>query len=73
LHDAITAEKAGIPAAAVMTEAFVDTADALARACGMPGYPFAVIGHPIAPDGDETLRRKAAEALRQCQELLIRR
>ena len=56
-----------------MTDAFVDTADALARACGMPGYPFAVIGHPIAPDDDGALRRKAAEALRQCQELLIRR
>ena len=73
MHDAITAEKAGIPAAAVMTDAFVDTAHALARACGMPGYPFAVISHPIAPDGDEALRRKAAEALHQCQELLIQR
>lgn len=37
------------------------------------GYPFAVIGHPIAPDSDEALRRKAAEALHQCQELLLRR
>jgi hypothetical protein len=55
-----------------MTDAFVATADALARACGMPGYPFAVIGHPIAPDGDEALRQKAAEALHQCQELLLR-
>jgi len=56
-----------------MTDAFVDTAHALARACGMPGYPFAVIAHPIAPDGDEALRRKAAEALQQCQEILLRR
>ena len=57
----------------MITEAFVDTAKALAEACGMPGYPFAVIAHPIAPDGDEALRRKAAEALHQCQELLLRR
>ncbi len=56
-----------------MTDAFVDTAHALAQACGMPGYPFAVISHPIAPDGDEALRHKAAEALRQSQELLTRR
>ena len=56
-----------------MTDAFVGTADALARACGMPGYSFAVIPHPIAPDGDEALRQKAAEALQQCQELLLRR
>ena len=73
MHDAITAEKAGVPAAAVMTDAFVATADALAQACGMPGYRFAVIPHPIAPDGDEALRQKAAEALHQCQELLLRR
>lgn len=73
MHDAITAEKAGIPAAAVMTDAFVATADALARACGMPGYPFAVIAHPIAPDGDEALRDKARAAVRRCVELLTQR
>jgi len=73
LHDAITAEKAGIPAAAVMTDAFVGTADALARACGLPGYPFAVIPHPIAPDGHEALRRKAAAAVTRCVELLTSR
>ena len=73
MHDAITAEKAGIPAAAIMTDAFVGTAGALAAACGMPGYRFAVIPHPIAPDEDTALRHKAAEAVRQCQELLVRR
>ncbi len=56
-----------------MTDAFVDTADALARACGMPGYPFAVIRHPIAGDDDEALRRKATEAVRHCVELLTGR
>ena len=73
MHDAITAEKAGIPAAAVMTDTFVDTAHALAQACGMPGYPFAVISHPIAPDGDDALRRKAAAAVSRCVELLTSR
>ena len=56
-----------------MTDAFVATADALAEACGLPGYPFAVIPHPIAPDGDEALRRKAASAVTRCVELLTRR
>jgi hypothetical protein len=56
-----------------MTDAFTATADALAKACGMSGYRFAVIGHPIAPDDDEALRRKAAEAVRQCQEILLQR
>ena len=53
-----------------MTDAFVATADALARACGMPGYPYAVIAHPIAPDDDAALRRKAAAAARDCTRLL---
>jgi hypothetical protein len=56
-----------------MTDTFTATADALAHACGMPGYRYAVIAHPIAPDGDEALRLKAADAVRQCQEILLRR
>jgi len=56
-----------------MTDTFVETAHALAQACGMPGYPFAVIPHPIAPDDDTALRQKAVEAVRQCQELLLDR
>lgn len=56
-----------------MTDAFVATADALARACGLADYPYAVIPHPIAPDDDETLRRKAAVAVERCVELLTKR
>lgn len=45
--DAIAFEKRGIPAAAVITEPFVPTAEAMARLAGMAGYPVAVIPHPI--------------------------
>jgi hypothetical protein len=45
--DAITFEKRGIPAAVVITEPFVPTADAMARLAGMPGYPYAVLPHPV--------------------------
>ena len=57
----------------MITEAFVGTAKALAEACGMPGYPFAVIAHPIAADDDAALRAKAREAVRQCVDLLTSR
>ena len=70
MHDAVTAEKAGTPAVAVITEAFVPTADLMAEVCGMPGYRYAVIGHPFASDDEPALRRKAAEAVRQAVELL---
>ena len=56
-----------------MTDAFVATADALAHACGLAGYPYAVIPHPIAPDDDEALRRKASAAVSQCVDLLTNR
>jgi len=56
-----------------MTGAFTATADALAAACGLPGYAYAVIPHPIAPDDDDALRRKAQGAVPRCAELLTRR
>ena len=39
----------------------------------MPGYPFAVIGHPIASDDDAALRLKAELAVRLIVPLLTRR
>ena len=59
MHDALSSEKLGIPAAAVITDRFTQTARAMAELNGMPGYPFAVIAHPIADNADAELRAKA--------------
>ena len=40
---------------------------------GLPGYPFAVIGHPVANNDDAVLRSKAEEAVRQIVPLLLER
>ena len=45
--DAISFEKRGIPAAVVITEPFRPTAAAIAELAGLPGYPLAVIPHPV--------------------------
>ena len=66
MHDAITAEKAGVTATAIITDRFEQTAKVLAGVSGMPGYPFAVIPHPISNNSDEVLREKAETAVRQC-------
>lgn len=58
---------------AVITEGFVRTATLMAEVCGLPGYPFATIGHPFASDGPDDLRRKARETVAQAVELLCRR
>ena len=48
------------------------SAPAISRVSGMPEFPFAVIAHPIANNDDTTLRTKAAEAVRQCEAILLR-
>ena len=53
-----------------MTDRFTETARLMAEVCGLPGYRFAVIPHPISSDGDGALRAKAEDAVRQCVELL---
>jgi len=70
LHDAISAEQAGKPAAAVMTDRFIESARLMAEVCGLPGYPFAVIPHPISSRSDAELRASAEEAARQCDIIL---
>lgn len=66
----MSAEKAGIPATAIITDRFVQTAQAMAEVTGMPGYPFVVIAHPIANNDDAVLRAKAQEAVQQCLTIL---
>ena len=63
MHDAISAELAGTPAAAVMTSRFADAAELMARALGMPGYPFAIIEHPVSSASDAELEQRARAAL----------
>jgi hypothetical protein len=56
-----------------MTDRFVKSAQVVAQVNGLPDYPFAVIGHPVANDGDEALRAKAEDAVRQIVPVLTER
>jgi hypothetical protein len=60
-----------VPAVAVITSAFVDAAALMARVCGMPGYGFAVVGHPISSAKDDELANKARQVLEQAEQLLL--
>jgi len=73
LHDAISAEKAGIPATAIITDRFKETAQMMAQVSGMPNYPFVVIPHPISSNTEAVLRAKAEDAVRQCLAILFSR
>jgi hypothetical protein len=71
LHDAVTAERLGVPAMAVMTTRFVSAAELMARVLGMPGYPFVVIPHPVSSADDDGLRAMAAIAVSEVGRLLL--
>jgi hypothetical protein len=73
LHDAIEAERLGIPAVAIMTDRFVATAKAVAGVNGLSDYPFAVIAHPLANNDDTVLREKARVAVEAIVPLLMQR
>ena len=45
----------------------------MARATGMPAFPYAVITYPISNNDDAVLRAKAKEAVSQCVEILTKR
>ena len=53
-----------------MTDRFTATAEAMARATGLPAFPFVVIPHPISNNDDAVLRVKAKEAVAQCASIL---
>ncbi len=56
-----------------MTDRFVRSAELMGELNGLPGYPFAVIGHPIANNTDEVLREKAKVAVQRIVPLLTER
>ena len=45
--DAVNFEQRGVPAAAILTEPFAATGEAIAELQGFAGYPFATVPHPI--------------------------
>jgi hypothetical protein len=71
LHDAVTAERLGVPAIAAMTERFISAAELMARVLGMPGYPFVVIPHPVSSAGDDDLRAMAGITIAEVRRLLL--
>jgi hypothetical protein len=59
-----------VPAVAVITSAFADAAALMARVCGLSGYEFAVVGHPISSATGGELAEKAQTALARAERLL---
>jgi hypothetical protein len=72
LHDGIEFEKRGIPAAVLISSEFVVGAKTMARLQGLPGYPVAVVPHPIGSLTEDGLRERAKVALPQVLDILLK-
>jgi hypothetical protein len=71
--DGILMERRGVPAAPICTDRFIPNGQAIAEAHGAPGYPFALVPHPLASASPAELAREAKEVLPEVLRLLLRR
>ena len=68
--DGIAFEAAGLPAAAICSDAFRVTADAMAELRGVPGYRYATTPHPVAVLTPDQVKQRAAQVLDDVMNLL---
>lgn len=71
MHDSISLEKRGLPSAVIISDEFVPGVKAIARICGLPDYPFAVVKHPIGSLAEDVLEERAKAAAPQVMEILL--
>lgn len=69
--DGILFEKQGVPSASIVTDAFVETGRAMAKAWGVPDYKFLIMPHPIANLTEEELEQRARDIAPQVVQLLL--
>ena len=68
MQDAASLEKLGIPCSVLVTKPFNTQARAMTNLLAMPGYEYAVIGHPMGSLNAEQVMSRAQEAFPQCLE-----
>ena len=71
MHDGITLERQGIPAATIITTVFENTARAYTRLMGVPNFPYLMCPHPITNAGDDGLQERAQALTPGVRHLLI--
>ena len=68
--DGVVLEAAGVPVAAIITDSFRPTADAMAALRGAPGYKYATTAHPVAVLTEDKVKERAASVLDDVVSLL---
>lgn len=57
--DGVTLEQQGLPAATIITDVFVQTAQAYTKMLNAPDFPYLVCPHPITSVGPADLEARA--------------
>jgi hypothetical protein len=70
MQDAVALETKGIPSVVLVTKPFNSQAKAMANLLGLPGYEYAVIGHPMGSLTDDQVLDRAKEAIEQVEKQL---
>ncbi len=71
MHDGIHLDRAGIPAATICTDHFVNTAQATATVWGVPEYPVIYMPHPLSALSDEDIQAQAQKLVGQIVQVLL--
>jgi hypothetical protein len=69
--DGVTLEIRGVPTAAICSDAFQASADAIARLHGAPGYRYVTTRHPVAVLSPDQVRERARQAVAGVVSLLV--
>lgn len=70
MRDGIALARLGLPAVALVTEAFWEQGNFVARAAGMRSIPRLELPHPVAGSGRESMARVAAALVPRIVEAL---
>jgi hypothetical protein len=68
--DGIIFEKLGVQTATLVTDAFTQSGNAMARRMGMPGYHYAMLPHPVSNLTPDECKERACELLPEVLEIL---
>jgi hypothetical protein len=68
--DSILCEKRGVPAVAIVTDAFVETGQLMAAKWGVADFRFLAVPHPVANQSEAELDRRADEVVDDVVKLL---
>jgi hypothetical protein len=71
VHDGVHLDRAGIPAATICTDHFVDTAQATASVWGVPDYPVIYMPHPLSTRTDDEIQAEAQRLAEQVVRVLL--